>query len=254
MNLSKIKQFCSKVDTPLVMYTIGFVIFLNAIILGLETDKVIMEQYGSIIHLIDSLILVIFILELLARFTYLPFNKFKIDGWNWFDLFVIVISLIPSVSPGLQALRTLRLFKILRLIKPLKKIIEALLKSFSDMIWIMFLAGFFLVVFVIITTLMYQEVIPEFASLGITTITLLKFATLTGWDWNIISSAANFAPVFTGLIFFFFFLLVPLMTLNMIIGVLTRALNHEKDIENSKQMEEQNNKLDLILKKLNNKK
>lgn len=252
MTSIKIKKLCSKIDTPKVMYFIGFIILLNAIVLGLETDKVIMDEYGSIIHTVDSLILIIFILELLARFIYLPFNKFRIDGWNWFDFFVIIISLIPSASPGLQALRTLRLFKILRLIKPLKKIIEALMKSFSDMVWIMVLAGFFLVVFVIITTLMYQEAIPNyFGSLSITTITLLKFATLTGWDWTIIASASNFAPLSTGLIFFFFFLLVPLMTLNMIIGILTRALNSEKDIEDTKLMREQNKKLDLILKKLN---
>jgi hypothetical protein len=41
---------------------------------------------------------------------------------------------------------------------------------------------------------------------------------------------------------------------DMIIGILTRALNSDHDRENAKIFEEQNKKLDLVLKQLNNKK
>ena len=54
-------------ENPIVRYGIIGLIILNAITLGMETSKNLMNHYGDGLHLIDSLILSVFVLELVLK-------------------------------------------------------------------------------------------------------------------------------------------------------------------------------------------
>ena len=102
------------VESRWFMRVIIALIVINAIILGLETSKVFNARFGSILTLIDELILVIFVLEVLLRLYVYRLAFFK-DAWNIFDFVIVGIAIAPA-SDGFTVLRALRILRVLRLI------------------------------------------------------------------------------------------------------------------------------------------
>src|SRR5574344_16899 len=72
--------------------SIMVVIFINCIVIGLETyDK------NYIYDLVNTICLVIYTIEILMRFVARSsLKQFFSSGWNLFDLFVVVVSYIPD--------------------------------------------------------------------------------------------------------------------------------------------------------------
>ena len=83
------------------------VIIFNAVTLGLETSPTVMARFGALLHAIDRVVLVIFVLEIAAR-LYVHRLRFFRDPWGLFDFTIVAIALIPSSGPFtvLRALRT----------------------------------------------------------------------------------------------------------------------------------------------------
>jgi voltage-gated sodium channel len=109
-------------------------IVINAITLGLETVKPVMESYGWLLHIIDQAILAVFVVELLARIAVHRLAFFK-DPWSLFDFAVVTIALIPS-SGSLSVLRALRILRVLRLITvvpSLRKVVAGLVSAMPGM-------------------------------------------------------------------------------------------------------------------------
>ena len=88
-----------------------FLIIINALILGLETDPRIHEAVGEYLIAIDHVILVIFIVELALLMASRGWRFFK-DAWCVFDLIVIGIALVPATG-SLSVLRALRVLRVL---------------------------------------------------------------------------------------------------------------------------------------------
>ena len=70
-------------------------IIANAVTLGLETSKSVMDAVGPVLMLLDGIFLSIFVVEIIARILVYRGKFFK-DPWSLFDLFVVVIALVPS--------------------------------------------------------------------------------------------------------------------------------------------------------------
>jgi len=76
-----------------------------------------------------------FLVELLINMYGHFFWEFWRSGWNWFDFFIVVISLMAIYNPELPALSVLRLFRAFRVIRlfkrvdEMKKIIEGIMNS-----------------------------------------------------------------------------------------------------------------------------
>ena len=86
-------------------------IFLNAIIVGLETYPNVRAGYGQLLDVADRTILYLFTLELVLRFFAAdrPREFFK-SGWNMFDLFIVAASFLPAS----EFFTVARLFRVLR--------------------------------------------------------------------------------------------------------------------------------------------
>ena len=81
-------------------YAITTLIVINAITLGLETSPSLMARYGNVLGLIDSAILGIFVLELLALAAVYR-AAFIRDPWLIFDLVVVTIAAIAMIEAAM---------------------------------------------------------------------------------------------------------------------------------------------------------
>ena len=109
-------------------------ILVNCILIGVETYFT-----NSLILTIQSIALAIFVLEIILRYSASITSKaYFSQGWNIFDLSIVLISLVPESlftdSSTISAIRVLRVFRVLRLLRvndEIKLIISVLVKSFK---------------------------------------------------------------------------------------------------------------------------
>lgn len=193
-------------------FSITGIIIVNSLLIGVET-----YTDNATIKLIQHIILFIFTFEIAIRFIAAKsIVSFFCDGWNIFDLILVLIGYIPetfvSDSSAMMGLRVLRVFRVLRLLrsaKELKLIVAVLLKSMSAMFYNLILFLIFVYLYAIIGVSMfrlpdpntlsgeakenYEHYLSEaphspsnspdpFADLGEAVFTL--FRELTGEDWT----------------------------------------------------------------------
>ena len=102
------------INRPWFEPTIIALIVINAVLIGLETSPSIMARYGSLITVLDDVILGVFVLEIGARMI-VHRAAFWRDPWSLFDLTVVAIALVPATG-NLSILRALRIIRALRLV------------------------------------------------------------------------------------------------------------------------------------------
>lgn len=152
--MNTIKLFAKKLtESSWFDWTITVIILINSLLIGLETYAV-----NDVITLIQAIILGIFSFEILARFIAADNVKsFFKNGWNSFDLILVLIGYIPEAmlanASMLMALRVLRIFRVLRLLRAAKEIkvmITVLIKSMSALFYNVVLFVIFVYLFAII--------------------------------------------------------------------------------------------------------
>lgn len=211
--MSKIKEIAASFA-----YNKGFELFITGIIL-LNSTLIGVETYTDnlTIKMIQQSILYIFTFEILVRFIAAKsIKEFFCDGWNLFDLTLVLIGYIPETlfasASMMTALRVLRVFRILRLLrasKEIKLIVTVLVKSMTSMFYNLILFLIFVYLYAIAGVSMFRlpdpatlegeqlakyeklmEVAPHaptnspdpFGDLGEAIFTL--FRELTGEDWT----------------------------------------------------------------------
>ena len=113
---------------------ITLVIITNCILIGVETYFT-----NPLIQGVQLTALVIFTIEVVIRFTASKTARdYFREGWNIFDLSIVLVSLIPESlfedSAMITAIRVLRIFRVLRLLRSnteIKLIVAVLIRSFS---------------------------------------------------------------------------------------------------------------------------
>ena len=85
------------IESDKVQISITGLILINAIVLGLETSPSVVLSYGNLLSLLDTVILVVFIIEIAIKMVYRGLGFFK-NGWNVFDFLVVSIAtFLPQV-------------------------------------------------------------------------------------------------------------------------------------------------------------
>ncbi len=95
--------------------SIMVVILINALALGLVTLPFEARWFIDILPLIDQIVIAIFLVELALKLIAYRLRFFT-SGWNWFDLIVILVSVVPMAGSFtvLRSLRILRAFRLFR--------------------------------------------------------------------------------------------------------------------------------------------
>jgi voltage-gated sodium channel len=203
-------------------------IILNAVTLGLETIPSVMGSFGSILHALDDVILLVFVAELIARIAVKRLAFFR-DPWSLFDLFVVAIALVPATG-SLSVLRALRILRVLRLVTAvpsLKRVVGGLVGALPGMGSILLLLTLVFYVFSVMAAKLYGEAKPElFGSLGTAAYTLFQVMTFDDWSAGIVKPLLETHP-FAWIFFVLFIMLSTFMVLNLFIGVVVSALDEE---------------------------
>jgi voltage-gated sodium channel len=222
---SAIVKLCSAVFWPKVQYGILGVIILNALILGIETAPLVTAHIGNMLHALDTLCLVVFIVELTMKCVVLRFSFFK-SGWNVFDFIIVGIALVPD-GGALSILRALRILRVLRLVTNLPRlrvIVESVLHSLPSIGWISCLLGLIFYIFSVLTTTLFGAQFQEwFGSLGASLYTLFQVLTLESWSMGIVRPVMEQFP-HAWLIFIPFILLTSFIVLNVFIGIIVYSM------------------------------
>lgn len=210
-------------------------IVINAIILGIETNKDIMAVIGHELILIDHAILWIFIAEIVVLIAARGWHFFK-DPWCIFDFLVVAIALVPATGSMsvLRALRVLRILRLINKIESMRRVVSALLGSLPGLGSVF---GLVLIVFYVsgvIATNMYASEFPErFGTLGMSFYTLFQVMTLEGWSEEIARPIMAIYP--SAWIFFLIFIFIStFIVVNLFVAVIVDSINSIKHHENKK--------------------
>ncbi len=165
------------------------VILVNAVLIGLSTyltDATALRVIAGI----ETACVVIYLVELALRFTARDSTAaFFRDGWNIFDIVIVIAALIPASNGIGPVLRVLRVFRVLRLVKTipeLRLIVTVLLRSVASMKYVALLATILFYVYAVIGVKLFgsggHPMQPYFASIHEACFTLFRI--LTGDDWT----------------------------------------------------------------------
>ena len=156
------------VENPRVQNCIMALIVINAIVLGLETVPSVMQNYGVILLAADSVILGVFVVEILLRLFAHRLAFFR-DPWSLFDFVVVGIALVPASGPlaVLRALRILRVLRLLTLVPSMRRVVGALMGSIPGLSSIGLVLLLIYYVFAVIATKLFGANFPQwFGTIG----------------------------------------------------------------------------------------
>jgi len=203
-------------------------IVFNAVTLGLETSQTIMARYGEVLHLIDRVILGVFVAELAARIVVQRTAFFR-DGWNVFDFIVIGVSLAPATDAFtvLRALRVLRLLRLVTLVPSLRRVVGGLISALPGMSSILLLIGLIYYVCAVMAVNLFGEDFPAlFGTLPASLFTLFTIMTLEGWVDGVVKPIMEKYP-YAWLFFIPFIIGTTFTILNLFIGIIVNAMQSE---------------------------
>jgi voltage-gated sodium channel len=223
----KIQTF---VESTRVQTFIIVLIVINAVILGMETSRPLMQAYGSWLTLANGLILYVFVIELLLR-LYVHRLRFFTQPWSLFDAAVVSVALIPGSQAfaALRALRVLRVLRLLSMVPTMRKVIEGLLSAIPGIASVASIMLLFFYVFAVVGTHLYSENFPQwFGTLGNTMYTLFQIMTLESWSMGIVRPVMEQHP--SAWAFFVVYILVTTFTmLNLFIAIIVNAMHSGED-------------------------
>jgi voltage-gated sodium channel len=206
-------------------------ILLGGLLIGLETDPGIREKAGPVLHLLDRVVLAVFVIEIgikLVAEGIRPWRYFA-NPWNCFDFGVTLVCLLPLNSQFAQVLRLARVARSLRLVTSLPRlqlIVGALLKSLPSFGWIVLLLGVVIYVYSVMGVFLFGETDPHrFGSLFKSVLTMFGILTLEGWlevmDTQMLAGRMFAAPLF----FVSFILSGTMIFLNLLVGVIVNSMS-----------------------------
>lgn len=222
------------------------VIVANAVLLGLETSRSLIDATGPILPVLDHAMLTFFVAELVLR-LYAHGPRFFRDPWNVFDLIVVGISVLPVAGPFvvLRALRILRVLRLVSAVPSLRRVVAGLLAAVPGMASVGALLALVIYVSAVIATNLFGTTSPDhFGNLGTTLFTL--FQTMTGEAWPEIAAEVMDSHPGAWVFFVVYILVVSFAVLNLFIAVIVSGMEHQVQDE----LEAVVTKDDLILAEL----
>ncbi len=241
-NTAPIERLRQLVESPRFTWFITGVILFNAFTLGLETWAPAMEAAGGLLVAIDQIVLVIFVVEMLAKFAVYRLNFFR-SGWNLFDLTIIGIALIPATGPltVLRALRILRVLRLLSVVPQMRSVVTALLGALPGMGSI---AAVMLLIFYVgsvLATKLFGASFPTwFGSLGASAYSLFQIMTLESWSMGIVRPVMEVYP-WAWAFFVPFILITSFAVVNLVVAVIVNSMQtlHEVEKKDEREAERQ---------------
>jgi voltage-gated sodium channel len=220
------------IDRPAFRNAILGVILFNAVILGMETSKPLMEAFGPVLIALDGLCLAIFVGEIAAK-LYVQRGNFFRDGWNLFDFIIVGVALVPAAQ-GLAVLRALRILRLLRVVSvapSLRRVIEGLLNALPGMGSVFLLMALIFYIGAVMATKLFGAAFPVwFGTLGKSGYSLFQIMTLESWSMGIVRPVMEIYP-YAWMFFVPFILLTTFVVLNLVVGLVVNSMQDAHHVE-----------------------
>jgi voltage-gated sodium channel len=194
----------------------------NAVVLGAETYPKLLLENQALFSLADWFFLSFFAIEIALRIA-AERRQFFRGGWNWFDFFIVLVSLLPFLG-NLSALRALRVLRALRLL--------TVVPAFRQVV-----GG-------IISKLFGQLDARHFGDLDTALLTLFQIMTLD--SWNAIVRPLIEVQWYAGLFFISFVMVAVFVLLSIVIGIASEAMSTTNGRVSNEELLEEIKKLQSI--------
>lgn len=228
------------------------IIVLNAIIIGLQTNTKINEGFSDFLEFLNHAFLIIFLIEFSLR-IYVYRAHFFHRKWDVFDLFVVLISIVPetSVVSVFRFLRVTRILRLVSLIPKIQFITQVLLRTLSSIISIGVLLMVVYYIYAVISTTLYGQDFPQwFGSIGESYYTLFQIMTFESWSMGIVRPVMEKHP-YAWIVFVSFLVIATYIVLNIVIGIIVDCIGEIKDSNKDLTCEKSELLQDEILNKIN---
>jgi voltage-gated sodium channel len=232
--MKPIASFCERMtENSAFKNAIIAMIFVAAVVIGLETNQSLVASYGSTFRFLDQIILVVFVIEILLKMgAKLPkVWTFFSDPWNVFDFAIVAVCLLPLDSEFAAVLRLTRTLRVLRLVTALPKLqllVGTLLKSIPSMGYVGLLLFILFYVYGVTAVFFFGKADPQhFGTLGDAALTLFGVITLEGWTalmYDLLRGDSGVSPVKVIGFFVSFVLFGTMIMLNLFIGVIMNSM------------------------------
>ena len=228
------------------------VILFAAVLVGMETSPEIMKRYSAIVHVLDKVVLWIFVIEAsikLSSFRRRWWRYFH-DPWNVFDFTIVAVCFLPFGGGYVAVLRLARVLRVLRLLTTIPRLqilVAALLRSIPSMFYVTVLLFILFYIYAVLGVMLFGENDPNhFSSLGRSLLSLFRVVTLEDWTdimyINMFGSdnygyesdelegvASSASPALAVTFFVSFVLLGTMVMLNLFIGVVMTGMQEAQD-------------------------
>lgn len=220
------------------------VILVNAVLIGLSTYVTDVTSL-RVIAALEWVCVAIYLVELALRFRARDSTAaFFRDGWNIFDIVIVIAALLPASNGIGPVLRILRVFRVLRLVKTipeLRLIVTVLLRSVVSMKYVALLATILFYVYAVIGVKLFgsagHPMQPYFSSIHEACFTLFRI--LTGDDWTQmryeLSQAGHPLGVFTAYQVSWI-VVATFLLVNLIVGAVINNYQKVQDIEDHRSL------------------
>lgn len=229
------EQIANWLDSPKFNTFILGVILFNAVLMGLETSTTVMAAVGGAVSFLDTVCLVIFVVELLAKLLTQGTRFFR-SGWNVFDAIIIGIALLPD-SQGLSVLRGLRVLRVLRVVSvapSLRRVVEGLLKALPGMASVFLLMGILFYIAAVMATQLYGDEFPDrFGDLAGSALTLFQVMTMEGWADGVVRPVMEIHP-YAWLFFIPFIFATSFAVMNLLVGLIVNSMQEVAEADMKK--------------------
>ena len=214
---------------------VSIVIIYSSLVIGFNTYQT--ESYLNLFfQYSDYLITIIFLIEILIRYTAEKSAKdFFSDGWNVFDSIIVAASLIPTgISESVLVLRLLRLLRLLRIISffpELRMVVENLIKALKKSIYILILIFLITYIYGVTGTQFFSSIEgAKFNTLGESLITLTQVATVSGWE-DVMAPVLEVYPL-SWIYFISYIFIIAIVILNLFIAILVEVVSRSSISKN----------------------
>lgn len=231
-------------------------ILLAAALVGIETYPAMEEKYGTILHLLDKIVLWLFVLEAALKMAQhgKEWHRYFRDPWNIFDFTIVVVCFLPVNAQYAAVLRLARILRALRLVSvvpQLQLIVGSLIKSLPSMFYVSILLMLMFYVYAVMGVFLWSANDPvHFRDLQTSMLSLFRVVTLEDWtdimyiqmwgsDRYPFSSGDRFAyegqfnsqasPIIGAIYFVSFVLMGTMIMLNLFIGVIIQSMEEAQD-------------------------
>jgi voltage-gated sodium channel len=219
--------------------TVLLLILLNAVLIGAETSRALMDSHGPLLHLANLFFQAAFVVEILLRILacWPRPMRFWRDPWNAFDFAVVAVSLIPAVGPFTTIARLARVLRVTRLVSAmpdLRLIISTMLRSIPSMGHVILMLSLLLYVYAVMGYYLFHAADPQhWGTLGAAFLALFQVLTLEGWaelQQAVIGAHPLAWAYFASFIVVGVFVVVNLF-IAVVINNLERARNEEQELQ-----------------------